>query len=50
MKAAAILFAILLPTSLAWSHGPVPGSESFLGAPLWVWGVGLGLLARWRAL
>lgn len=42
MKAAAILFAVLFPASLAWSHGPVHDSESFLGAPYWVWGVGLG--------
>jgi MFS family permease len=50
MKAAAILFAVLLPASLAWSHDPGHASESFLGAPFWVWGVGLGLLASVAAV
>ena len=50
MKAAAILFAVLLSASLAWSHGPGHDSESFLGAPFWVWGVGLGLLASVAAV
>ena len=50
MKTAAILFAVLFPASLAWSHGPVHDSESFLGAPFWVWGVGLGLLASVAAV
>jgi MFS family permease len=47
MKPAAILlgFAVLLSASSAWSHGPGNDSESLLGAPLWVWGLGLGLLA-----
>ena len=50
MKATAILFAVLLTASLAWSHDPGHDSESLLGAPYWVWGVGMGLLASVAAV
>jgi MFS family permease len=52
MKSAAILFgiAVLLSASSAWSHGPGHDSESLLGAPLWIWGLGLGLLASVAAV
>jgi MFS family permease len=47
MKAAAMLFvlAFFLSAPLVHAHGPGHESESILGAPLWIWGLGLALLA-----
>jgi MFS family permease len=47
MIAAAFLFglAVFLSASFARAHGPDHDSQSLLGAPVWVWGIGLVLLA-----